>query len=199
MWLEAERRAEEITRGIRRRRHHTRSATTPALRGRCIDQVSSHVSLSLFMLTLPLPSSNSVFSPCHRVQNYGTWNLNQPIKHLSDQLIGASYPVCSHRSWPRVSPASRLCEYSAFGQPCIGLPLLCYRLLFCATVLLFNTKTSGVLGPAFYDLLQDIGRRVSQRSGDPRETAWLQQCINLAVVRVNAAAICGPWDGEGRP
>ena len=34
----------------------------------------------------------------------------------------------------------------------------------------FAVETSGVLGPAFNDLLQDIGRRVSQRSGELRET-----------------------------
>ncbi|KAK8389659.1 hypothetical protein O3P69_008977 [Scylla paramamosain] len=35
-------------------------------------------------------------------------------------------------------------------------------------------ETSGVLGPAFNDLLRNIGRRVSQRSGEPRDTAWLR-------------------------
>ena len=53
-------------------------------------------------------------------------------------------------------------------------------------------ETSGVLGPAFRNLLQDIGRRVSQRSGEPRETAWLRQRVSLAVARGNAAAICSP-------
>lgn len=53
-------------------------------------------------------------------------------------------------------------------------------------------ETSGVLGPAFSELLQDIGDRVRQRSGEPRETAWLRQRVGLAVARGNAAAICGP-------
>lgn len=56
-------------------------------------------------------------------------------------------------------------------------------------------ETTGVLGPAFSDLLQDIGKRVSQRSGEPRETAWLRQRVSLAVARGNAAAICGGPDG----
>ncbi len=30
-------------------------------------------------------------------------------------------------------------------------------------------ETSGVLGPAFNDILQNIGRRVSQHSGEPRK------------------------------
>ena len=51
-------------------------------------------------------------------------------------------------------------------------------------------ETTGVLGPAFSDLLQDIGRRISQRSGEKRETAWLRQRISLAVIRGNAAALC---------
>ncbi len=58
-------------------------------------------------------------------------------------------------------------------------------------------ETSGVLGSAFSDLLQDIGSRVSQRSGEPRETAWLRQRVSLAVVRGNAAAFCGPQMGSG--
>ena len=52
-------------------------------------------------------------------------------------------------------------------------------------------ETSGVMGPAFSDLLQDIGRRVSRRSGEPRETAWLRQRVSLAVMHGNAGAICG--------
>ena len=53
-------------------------------------------------------------------------------------------------------------------------------------------ETSGVLGPAFSELVLDIGTRVRQRTGEPRETAWLRQRVSLAVARGNAAAICGP-------
>ena len=59
-------------------------------------------------------------------------------------------------------------------------------------------ETSGVLGPAFSDLLQDLGKRVSQRSGEPRETAWLRQRVSLAVVRGIAAAICGLHPSSAR-
>ncbi|MPC92278.1 hypothetical protein E2C01_087357 [Portunus trituberculatus] len=55
-----------------------------------------------------------------------------------------------------------------------------------------TVETSGVLGSDFSDLLDDIGRRITQRSGEPRETAWLRQRISLAVARGNAAAICEP-------
>ena len=51
-------------------------------------------------------------------------------------------------------------------------------------------ETSGVLGPAFNDLVQDIGNRVRQRSGERRETAWLRQRVSLAVARGNTATIC---------
>ncbi len=80
----------------------------------------------------------------------------------------------------------------------------CKRQRYAALALRYEftpltVETSGVLGPVFNDLLQDIGRRVSQRSGEPRETAWLRQLIGLAMVRGNAVAICGPWDGNRRP
>ncbi|MPC50490.1 hypothetical protein E2C01_044319 [Portunus trituberculatus] len=45
-------------------------------------------------------------------------------------------------------------------------------------------ETSGVLGPTFNDLLQDIGSRISQHNGEPCETPWLQPC---------RAAICGHY------
>ena len=54
-------------------------------------------------------------------------------------------------------------------------------------------ETSGALGPAFSDLLQEIGKRIRQRSGEARETAWLRQRVSMAVARGNAAAICSPW------
>ena len=60
-------------------------------------------------------------------------------------------------------------------------------------------ETSGVLGPSFNCLIQDIGGRISRRSGESREMAWLRQRVSLAVVRGNAAAIHGPSDGNTRP
>ncbi|MPC76404.1 hypothetical protein E2C01_070814 [Portunus trituberculatus] len=52
-------------------------------------------------------------------------------------------------------------------------------------------ETSGVLDPAFNDLLQDIGSRITKRSWEPQETTWLRQHISFVVARGNAAAICG--------
>ena len=51
-------------------------------------------------------------------------------------------------------------------------------------------ETTGVLGAAFTNLIQDIGRRITQRTGEKRETAWLRQRVSLAVVRGNTAALC---------
>ena len=51
-------------------------------------------------------------------------------------------------------------------------------------------ETTGVLGPAFEDFIRDLGRRIREKTGERRETEWLRQCISLAVIRGNAAAIC---------
>lgn len=50
-------------------------------------------------------------------------------------------------------------------------------------------ETTGVMGPAFLGLVQELGRRITELSGEPRETCWLRQRISMAVVRGNAAAI----------
>jgi hypothetical protein len=58
-------------------------------------------------------------------------------------------------------------------------------------------ETSGVLGPACASFLQDLGRRISASSGEPRETAWLRQRISLAIVRGNALAIRSTCSSSG--
>ena len=50
-------------------------------------------------------------------------------------------------------------------------------------------ETTGMLGPTFRKILQELGRRITAETGDTRETCWQQQRISLAVVRGNAAAI----------
>ena len=50
-------------------------------------------------------------------------------------------------------------------------------------------ETSGVLGPACADFLQELGHRISACTGDPRESAWIRQRISLAIARGNAFAI----------
>ena len=50
-------------------------------------------------------------------------------------------------------------------------------------------ETTGALGTAFNDLIKDIGKRITHRTGEKRETAWLRQRVSLAVVRGNTAAL----------
>ena len=50
-------------------------------------------------------------------------------------------------------------------------------------------ETTGVYGVTTSTLLSDLGRRISNVSGDRRETLWLEQRIGLAVQRGNAYSI----------
>ena len=50
-------------------------------------------------------------------------------------------------------------------------------------------ETTGVFGPSTLTFLRELGKRISARTGDKRETSWLLQRISLAVVRGNAAAV----------
>jgi len=50
-------------------------------------------------------------------------------------------------------------------------------------------ETTGVYGTTTGTLLSEIGRSVTQVTGDPRETLWLEQRIGLAVQRGNAYSI----------
>ena len=44
-------------------------------------------------------------------------------------------------------------------------------------------ESAGIYGNTTSSLISEIGRRVSEVSGDPRETYWLEQRISLAVQR----------------
>ena len=50
-------------------------------------------------------------------------------------------------------------------------------------------ETSGVYGPAAAAFVQELGRRISARTGERRETAWLRQRLSIAIVRGNAASV----------
>ena len=50
-------------------------------------------------------------------------------------------------------------------------------------------ETTGVIGKSSNKFISEIGKRISQISGDQRETAWLRQRISIAVVRGNASSI----------
>ena len=44
-------------------------------------------------------------------------------------------------------------------------------------------ETSGVLGPATTTFIKELGRLITARTGDKRETEWLLQRLSVAVVR----------------
>ena len=62
-------------------------------------------------------------------------------------------------------------------------------------------ETSGVIGKSSGLLLDEIGRRMSEASGETRETFWLKQRLGLAVQRGNAysilTAVRGRYDTVG--
>ena len=62
---------------------------------------------------------------------------------------------------------------------------LCERCIFAP----FAVGTAGVVGPAAAELVKELGRRLTARTGDRRETAWLYQRVSVAVVRGNAASV----------
>ena len=50
-------------------------------------------------------------------------------------------------------------------------------------------ETLGVFGPTTKIIIQEIGRRIAEKTGDEREAMWLKQRLNIAVQRGNAASI----------
>ena len=52
-------------------------------------------------------------------------------------------------------------------------------------------ETSGVFGPQTMDFLKDLGRRVTQTTGEERSTTFLLQRLSVAVQRGNAASVLG--------
>ena len=50
-------------------------------------------------------------------------------------------------------------------------------------------ETSGVMGPSTIKIINEIGRRLSERTGDKRMTLWLKQRLLIAVQRGNAVAM----------
>ena len=50
-------------------------------------------------------------------------------------------------------------------------------------------ETSGVYGPTTRVIVQEIGKRIMQVSGDKRETMWLKQRLSMAIQRGNATSI----------
>ena len=44
-------------------------------------------------------------------------------------------------------------------------------------------------GKSSAKFVAEIGRRITARTGEKRETAWLRQRLSMAVVRGNAASV----------
>ena len=52
-------------------------------------------------------------------------------------------------------------------------------------------ETLGPWGPNGLKFVQEVGRRISVESGEPRSTEFLMQAIGMAVQRGNAASVLG--------
>ena len=52
-----------------------------------------------------------------------------------------------------------------------------------------SVETTGVLGKSTEKFVAELGRRISGRTGERRETEWLRQRISIAIVRGNAASV----------
>ena len=50
-------------------------------------------------------------------------------------------------------------------------------------------ETTGAIGKTTSKFIAEIGKRIAQRSGDKRETAWLRQRISIAIMRGNSSSI----------
>ena len=52
-------------------------------------------------------------------------------------------------------------------------------------------ETLGVFGPKTLAFVRELGRRISQETGEVRETSFLMQRLSIAVQRGNSAAVLG--------
>ena len=50
-------------------------------------------------------------------------------------------------------------------------------------------ETSGVFGPSTRIIVNEIGKRISEKTGEKRESLWLKQRLNIAIQRGNALSI----------
>ena len=50
-------------------------------------------------------------------------------------------------------------------------------------------ETSGVFGSSTKNIINEIGKRISEKTGEKRETLWLKQRLNIAIQKGNALSI----------
>ncbi|GAU90699.1 hypothetical protein RvY_03079 [Ramazzottius varieornatus] len=63
------------------------------------------------------------------------------------------------------------------------------RYLFCAV----EFETFGVFGNEARDLIQKIGKKIMDRTGEPRSLSFLKQKISIEIQRGNAACVFGTF------
>ena len=49
-------------------------------------------------------------------------------------------------------------------------------------------ETSGAFGPSTKIIVNEIGKCITEKTGDKRETFWLK-CLNIAILKGNALSI----------
>ena len=50
-------------------------------------------------------------------------------------------------------------------------------------------ETTGVYGKSTAKFIAELGRRITARTGEKRETEWLRQRLSIAIIRGNTASI----------
>ena len=50
-------------------------------------------------------------------------------------------------------------------------------------------ETSGAFGPSTSAIVNEIGKRISEKTEDKRETSWLKQRLSIAILKGNALSI----------
>ena len=53
-------------------------------------------------------------------------------------------------------------------------------------------ETSGVFGPTTKVIIKEIGKRISEKTGDVRESLWFKQRLSIAVQKGNSISILSP-------
>ena len=53
-------------------------------------------------------------------------------------------------------------------------------------------ETSGVFGPTTRAIINEIGKRISEKTGDVRESLWFKQRLSIAVQKGNSISILSP-------
>jgi len=62
-----------------------------------------------------------------------------------------------------------------------------------------TVETLGQMNKAGFQFLSELGRRISQESGDHRESAFIFQQLSMTVQRFNAVAVQGTFTTHTPP